>query len=425
MAGAVSLGGRSLDTIVLEARDRIGGRAWSQPSTRDIVPAELGAEFIHGRAEETMALLRDAGTTAVVSGGESWRSDEGGMLRADDGDFGSSTSIFDGVRALTIDESVDHYLRRFSRDATLSTMLADARLFVEGFDAADPAIASVRGIADELRSGVDYAAARPVGGYSVLFDHLRSAAAGAGVKFCLSTVVRRISWRRGSVAVDATSDGGKAQTLRARAAIITLPVGVLRHVRDASAVAFDPALPASKLGALESIEMGHVVKVALQFRTAFWERIKGERYRDASFFRAVGQKFSAYWTQYPLRSELIVAWVGGPKAAALRGASESELIAAAGSGFAALLSEPDAVRKELDGGFVHDWSDDPFARGAYSYLRVGGGSARRALAAALDDTLFFAGEATSTDGQSGTVNGALVSGQRAAAEVAKALGAVR
>jgi monoamine oxidase len=67
---------------------------------------------------------------------------------------------------------------------------------------------------------------------------------------------------------------------------------------------------------------------------------------------------------------------------------------------------------------MHDWSADPFSCGAYSYVTVGGGEARATLGAPLEQTLFFAGEATSTDGQGGTVNGAIETGERAAAAVA-------
>ena len=72
---------------------------------------------------------------------------------------------------------------------------------------------------------------------------------------------------------------------------------------------------------------------------------------------------------------------------------------------------------------MHDWGRDPFARGAYSYVAVGGGNARAALAMPVDGTLFFAGEATSNDGQGGTVNGALETGERAAREAATSIGA--
>ena len=423
LAAARSLAGRSLRVILLEARDRAGGRVWSHASPRAAVPAELGAEFIHGRATETMALLRDAGTAAVDTGGESWACCEGTDLRRDDHDFTSAVGIFEEARELHGDESVDRFLRRFEDDDTMRETADAARAFVEGFDAADPAIASARAVADEVRSGVDFASARPLGGYRPMFERLRNACANAGVWSCLSTVVRRVSWRRGSIAVDAQSCCGESRTIRARAAIVTLPVGVLRYSGDETEVVFDPDLPTVKRDALQSIEMGHAVKVALWFRTAFWERVRDGRYRDGAYFRCVGQPFPTYWTQFPVRSELIVAWAGGPKATALSGTSRADLIGRALNGFGALFGEPTLARKEFEGGVMHDWGHDPFARGAYSYVAVGGGDARAALAAPVEDTLFFAGEATSNDGQGGTVNGALETGERAAQEAATSLGA--
>ncbi len=74
---------------------------------------------------------------------------------------------------------------------------------------------------------------------------------------------------------------------------------------------------------------------------------------------------------------------------------------------------------ELEAAYVHDWLSDPFSRGAYSYVTVGGQKARQELAAPLHDTLFFAGEATDSEG--GTVTGALHSGSRVAHEVHKSL----
>ncbi len=422
LAAARRLAGRSVRVVLLDARDRVGGRVWSRPEARTAAPAELGAEFIHGRSELTMRLLRDAGMGAIDAAGELWTCSQDGGLRREGGGSSSAAGIFEAARTLANDESVDRFLRRFEADEALRETARAARAFVEGFDAADPAIASARAIVDEWRSGVDFAIARPLGGYRRMFDHLRDACVAAGVQICLSTIVRRISWRRGVVAIDANRCG-ESQTIRARAAILTLPVGVFRHRGDDTAVAFDPHLPPAKIEALRSIEMGHVVKVALWFRTAVWERIRNGRYRDAGFFRREGQPFPTYWTQLPVRSKLVIAWVGGPRAIALSGVAEADLIGRALNGFGALFNEPELVRKEFEGGLMHDWSRDPFARGAYSYVAVGGGDARAALAAPVDDTLFFAGEATSTDGQGGTVNGALETGERAAAEALMALGA--
>ncbi len=326
LVAARSLAGRSLRIIVLEARDRIGGRVWSCPMTRAAVPVELGAEFIHGRAEDTMALLREARTAAIETGGESWMCGEDGNLRREHGDFTSAAELFEGVRSLAEDESVELFLRRFEGDEAMREKADAARAFAEGFDAVDSRIASVRAIADEWSSGVDSTSARPLGGYRPMFIHLRDACIAAGAVMCLSTSVRRISWRRGAVAVDVRNSCGELQTMHARAAIVTLPVGVLRHGGDETEVVFHPDLPAAKRQALRSIEMGYAIKVALWFRTAFWERIHDGRYHDGAFFRCEGQPFGAYWTQFPVRSELIVAWAAGPKAIALAGGSQSELV---------------------------------------------------------------------------------------------------
>jgi monoamine oxidase len=75
------------------------------------------------------------------------------------------------------------------------------------------------------------------------------------------------------------------------------------------------------------------------------------------------------------------------------------------------------LRRQLVGAFTHDWQADPFSRGAYSYAAVGGIDAAQALAKPIAKTLYFAGEATSSDGYNGTVHGAIATGYRAVSEV--------
>jgi monoamine oxidase len=418
---ARNLAKHSLRTIVVEGRDRVGGRVLSVPTNRASVPADLGAEFIHGTAPETAALLREIGGAAVDTGDESW-SAEDATLRRDENDFVEGASIFEGIRVLPADESIERYLRRFDGDETMRERVVSARAFVEGFEAADPAIASTLSIADEIGSGVDSKSARPLGGYRPVFDYLHGAVAAA-CDLRLSTIVRRIAWRRGSVTVETVTPQGETHALHAKAAVVTLPIGVLRYAGDDTAIVFDPPLPAEKLDAIGHIAMGHVVRVALWFRTPFWETLCGGLYRDAAFFREYGGPFAAYWTQVPVRSELVYAWAGGPKADALRGLPESALISRALDGFGSLFGEPALAREAFESAATHDWSNDPFTRGAYSYVTVGGGKARSVLGSPVDDTLFFAGEATSTDGQGGTVNGAFETGTRAAREVVISLGA--
>ncbi|MBV8637736.1 MAG: FAD-dependent oxidoreductase [Candidatus Eremiobacteraeota bacterium] len=401
-----------LQTVVLEARDRVGGRVVE--ASKGAVSAELGGEFIHGPAHETRALLREIGQREVEPDGDDWvRSSKGALQRRED-EFRSAVSLFKNVDKLEADESVERFLARYANGRADAQRVEDARAFVEGFDAADPAKASARGIAFEWESGVDSQAARPVGGYRPMFDYLYEDCAKAGVRFEFSTIVERIEWQPGSVTVSARDGSQAVRAFRARAAIVTLPIGVLRN----GDVRFEPELPSLKREALEKILMGDVVKVALFFRSPFWEDVAGGRYRGAAFFRDSSAVFQAYWTQLPLRQPLVIAWVGGPAATELRRRPGDEIVAQALDGFGTLLDAKDRAHEEFEGGIMHDWGGDPFARGAYSYLAVGGGNARSQLASALDGTLFFAGEATSEDGQGGTVNGALATGERAAREVA-------
>src|SRR3989449_7469494 len=94
-AGARSLAGRSVRVLLLEARDRVGGRVWSHPAARNATPAELGAEFIHGRGELTTQLLREAGAAAIDTGGEGWTCSKDGELRRADWDLPSTSRVLE------------------------------------------------------------------------------------------------------------------------------------------------------------------------------------------------------------------------------------------------------------------------------------------------------------------------------------------
>jgi monoamine oxidase len=114
-----------------------------------------------------------------------------------------------------------------------------------------------------------------------------------------------------------------------------------------------------------------------------------------------------------MRAPLLTAWAGGPKAERLTGRSSAALVRDALASVAAVFG---ARAAELVCAYVHDWAQDPYARGGYSYVLAGGEGARAALAAPLRGTLYFAGEATDAD-EAGTVAGALRSGVRAARQI--------
>jgi monoamine oxidase len=114
----------------------------------------------------------------------------------------------------------------------------------------------------------------------------------------------------------------------------------------------------------------------------------------------------------PTRASVLAAWAAGPAAAQLAGASENTIVRTALSCLAKIFGGDERCGTEFQGALLHDWQADPFACGAYSYLVAGGGNGREQLARPLASTLFFAGEAAETGGESGTVAGALESGKR-------------
>jgi monoamine oxidase len=198
--------------------------------------------------------------------------------------------------------------------------------------------------------------------------------------------------------------------------IITLPLGVLQLApRAQGAVRFSPAL-ASKRRPLKGLVAGSVIKVPMLFRNAFWEELDGGRYREASFFHVPGSLFPTFWTAAPERAPLLNAWAGGPNALRLTGRSMRDIVREAVRCLEGMFGH-DGIEGLLQAAWVHDWQTDPYARGAYSYVAVGGHGAREELAAPLRKTLYFAGEATDFEGEPATVAGALQSGLRAAREV--------
>lgn len=414
LAAADVLARAGKSVLVAEARDRVGGRCWSLKEPELPVPVELGAEFIHGRPRATFSLLARAGMAAVDRTGDGWYADHGKLKPMGD-IFSEIRKAMREIKPPARDISFDTYLGR-----ELKHLPAFARNFarrrVEGYEGADPARASARTMVEEW-SGEDEATAashyRPLGGYGPLLDWLAGTLDPDRVRLELQCAVTAVRWGRGAVEIDALS-GGRPLCARARHAIVTLPLGILQLPRGApGAVRFTPALDA-KRQALRGLAPSRVVKVVMRFRTAFWETRKGGRGRDAAFIRAPGAPFPSFWTALPVRTPLLVAWAGGPRAARLSGADAPAMIRRAEESLEMAFGRG---TPRSESAYVHDWQADPYSRGAYSYVTVGGAGARKALAAPLKGTLFFAGEAADFEGESGTVAGALQSGARAALRI--------
>lgn len=377
LAAARTLAQHGVDTLVLEARSRVGGRAYTIRTPEGAFPIELGAEFVHGNCRAMAALVRESATRVMEladSGAGAWE---------------ATQAVLEHVDLQAPDCSVDEFLNGVDIPGA-----DQARLLIEGFDAAIAADTSIIGIAHEWRSDANDAQSRPTDGYGKIMEYLASSVRD---KIFLDTRVERIAWSRGNVVLHATRYGEPLE-IHAKRVIVTVPTGILRD-----AILFEPELPQAKRNAFDAIAMGPVVKVVLQFRTIFW---------DAGFFLTPpGSGFPTLWSRLPQRAPLLVAWAGGD--AALRLYERFTDPVAAALAACEIVFPKVRVREQLQAAYFHDWQADPYSGGAYSYLRVGGGDARAVAAEPLEDTLYFAGEAVSTD-YAGTVSGAVETGVRSA-----------
>ena len=392
--------------LVLEARDRIGGRVHTTVDAATALAVELGAEFIHGEAPHTMKLADEAGLVTVPVLGAHYRADRNHIEPLGD-TFKRIGRVF---RKLKADRAEDRSFQEFLDERPGSFRMREERelaaAFVLGFNAADPWYISERSLAEQGNPAAGaQKAARFLDGYTALIDHL---ARRSGAQIRLQQPVHQVLWDRQQVQVATHTELFHARTL-----ICTIPLPHLQQHK----LAFEPDVPRIRRAA-DQLVMGHVVRVSLPLRERVWEQ-KG-KLDDVAYLHTPRRTFNVWWTQHPLRAPLLTGWSGGPPAAELSGQGESAVIDLAVRELGAALQIRRARLEGLiEGMHYHDWTSDPYSLGSYSYVGVGGTDAPRLLTRPVESTLFFAGEATDAE-NSGTVEGAIASGKRAAGQVLRA-----
>jgi monoamine oxidase len=352
-----------------------------------------------------------------------------------DGKLISAQTFWDDVEKIfsTMDSEEgfpDRSVRQFLNGVNAAEEDKAAALrYVEGFNAAEADRLGMQGLIQSCRAeaelGGDDLIYRLIGGYGPLVDAIAGELKRTQIK--MNTAVREIQWRRGHVSVHWQSEGGEVRIVRAKTALITLPLGVLQQAEDApNAVRFEPRLE-SKKSALERLVMGKVVRVALLFKSRFWDSVQvpeSERTLESLNFlhNAENKYFPTWWTQTPIRMPVLIAWSSGRFAENLANLSDAQISRHAVDALCSWMPvERGVIEAELLQCYLHNWQNDPFSQGAYSYPGVGGKEAQVELAQPVEDTLFFAGEATDTDGSFATVHGAMKTGLRAAQEAQRVL----
>jgi monoamine oxidase len=409
LAAARRLHDAGQNILILEARDRIGGRVWTDTAWASI-PVEWGAEFIHGERAVTHDLVRAAGLTTVpaLRLDNLWWGDGQGPAQHRDrlppdqrdriarllADYQRLPEFFGAHQA---DQSLADYLRArgWNGDALA---LADVILaqtccaLLEGLSCHD--------LAREMRA--DHAGhqdARIVEGYAPLLAWY-----SRDLPLRLKTPVTAIRWDKTGVTVQA----GDA-AYQARTCILTLPVSLLQ----AGIPRFDPPLSEGKRAAIKRFRTEAATKLLYHFREPLWD--------ETLVYMGHTGLAARWWTPGHGRAghpPMLCAYITADRAAQLDVIPETAAVTLGLQELSHLLGVPlTALQAACLTAKRIAWAHDPYARGGYAHVPPGYADARPALAAPEGNALFFAGEATAYDTNPQTVHGAFETGWRAAGQV--------
>ncbi len=393
LAAARQLDDAGIDVTVLEARERIGGRMWTDTSLG--VPIDLGAAWIHGTEGNPLVALADrAGAATVTTNFDDVVAFDGsGEVNA--ATIGASAKAWaETVREVAVlgedagpDESLESALRRVT-DLDDPLVAWNVATEIGAEYAADPGDLSLAWFGSEGQfAGPDLILPQ---GYGTLARHLAD-----GLTIRSGTEVTRVTDDGSGVRLD-TSQG----VVTADRVIVTVPLGVLK----AATITFDPPLGESKRAAIAHLGFGVLDKVVLTFSEPFWPQ-------STDVVGLVG-------SEQPL--PILVnglSFGAGPLLVGLRGGAAARNREAMSD-----QQNVEEVRTALNaptptGALVTRWAADQYARGSYSYLAVGASPAdQRALAEPATERVLFAGEATEPE-HFATVHGAYLSGVREARRI--------
>lgn len=408
LAAARELQARGHEVVVLEGRERIGGRIWTSTQWPDL-PLDLGASWIHGVKGNPLTTLANSLTARQVTTsyaksitysakGKPLTKKEEAQLEALRKQLRKAIGkAQDEDKDRSLRQVADQVLKKETEGSPITPRLLNFLLSSE-FEQ------EYAGSANELSAHWhDSAKAFPgddalfTEGYHTLTKHLAQ-----GLTIRLGHVVQEIDWSQAPVRV-ATSHG----ELTADQVLVTLPLGVLKAGR----VRFTPALPKAKQQAITGLGMGVLNKCYLRFSKAFWPS-------DIDWLEYISPK-PGEWTEWvsfqrTLRQPVLLGFNAATQGRAIESCTDSQIVASAMTTLRTIYGKgiPEPVDYQIT-----RWASDPFALGSYSFQPVGSRpSLRKELARPLNGKLFFAGEATEQNYFS-TAHGAYLSGLRAAKEI--------
>ena len=421
LAAAVKLSQAGVRVSVLEARERVGGRVFTAHHPGLDVAIEMGAEFVHGRPPESFELIKSGELEAVKVEGEPFCSNESSIVGCDF--WEKIDKVLETMKKKASPrQSFGTFVQQLNDPEITEEDKRAACSYVRGFHAAHPEEISVQSLIEGMQAEEKIdgdSQFRLPGGYDRLVHALEQKLNRDCARVELNTTVARVRWRSGTVEVEARRSDGSRAEFSAPHLISTLPLGLLKMKEDESgAVRFDPPL-LGKQDAVSKLRVGHVIRASLIFRSRFWTAMKGDgrSLEKMHFLFSQDRFFPTWWTPAPLDAPVLTGWSPANAGEKLSQLSDAEICEQAVQALARVLHVPiERCRGELVHAYTHNWQADRYSRGAYSYVAVGGSDTQKEFAAPIENTLFFAGEATNFNGHHGTVHGAIATGYRAAEE---------
>jgi monoamine oxidase len=394
---ARELGRAGKRVTILEARDRYGGRIDPLPAAEFGYKAEGGAEFVHGEAPVTRALLREAGLSLLPIEGTR-RTVVDGKLSSEDAPEAHEAELHAALKQLKDDLTVAEFLRRQFAGSEYDRLRRSIARMVEGYDAADPERASTLALRDEWMGGERSTQARIAGGYGGLIDFLVAGCRSQGAAIHLGTVVQAID----STGVGAVIRCANGDTHACDAVVLTVPLPVLQDIAL-------PAMERERAAAAAHIGFGNVIKILIRFQTRWWIEQRSDL-ADLTFLLSEA-RIPVWWTQHPTDVPVLTGWFGGPNTAAMAQLDEQELVNAGLASLADIFGlDPRQLARTVVAARAIDWARDRFARGAYSYATPETRAAQSVLSTPAGGAVFYSGEALYRGRDMGTVEAALASG---------------
>jgi monoamine oxidase len=399
LMAAHELAKKDVEVIVLETLDRIGGRIHTVTPPGFTNHIEGGAEFIHRNLPLTLQLLKKANLPYFPTSGKMYRF-ENGRMSSNFGGNKAWSGFYEKLGSLKKECTLQEFLDWHFSEKQYDKLREEVWEMAQGLDLADMSKLSAMSIREEwLSEEKQY---RPLSGYASLLELLRNDGSSGKYQLLFNEHVPQIKWEPGSVSITT-----KKSNFKADAVIITASLGSYFKKE----ITFNPEIN-SVLKHFENIGFGQVIKIALEFDANFWN----EKYPDLGFlFTGDGITF---WSQLSQQRPVLISWIGDGYIEKYEGFGDFELKEIVLSKLSPAFKEVD-VNAKLRAFEIFRYTQSSFSGGGYSWMTTDSQSAISKINRGIANTIWFAGEALYSGGETGTVEAALQSGRSTARKILK------